>query len=190
MESYFARCEEQKMTNRAVFADNQITEAFSSLVTRNRRRVVYDFATALGLSVRFRKYSNGSVPYNIANLAFETETNFVHFTDHDTMLFYSECTRTSNVTQGLVVNRAPLLGPMVFLGPNSALPCDSAIFGGNVRKNPRWGEQRGAASANTTAPSDRNGGTSTTTSFLRAWGCTRRQPRGVSSVHLDFQNRS
>ena len=131
MENYFTKCEADGMTNRAVFADNPTTEAFSSLITRNRRRVVYEFAEALGLSVRFRKYSNGSVPYNIANLAFETETNFVHFTDHDTMLFYSECTRTSNVTQGLVVNRAPLLGPLVFLGPNHGQPGDSAIFGGN-----------------------------------------------------------
>ena len=99
-------------------------------MTRNRRRVVYEFAEALGLTVRFRTYSSCKTPYKIANIDFETETNFVKFTN-DSMLFYSECTDCSAATQGLVLNRAPLLGPLVYLGPNSGPADAGAVFGGN-----------------------------------------------------------
>lgn len=130
MENFFIKCEEDGMTNREVFHHNPTTEAFRSLVTRNRRRIVYDYAEALGLTVRFRTYSSCKAPYKIANIDFETETNFVKFED-DKMHFYSECTDCSAVTQGLVVNRAPLLGPLVYLGPNAGAADASSVFGGN-----------------------------------------------------------
>jgi hypothetical protein len=53
--------------------------------------------------------------------------------NNDTMYFYAGCTDTADVTDGLVYNRAPLLGPLIYIGPSSNRnrTADSGMFGGN-----------------------------------------------------------
>ncbi len=45
------------------------------------------------------------------------QTNFVRF-HNDRMFFYAGCASTADVTDGLVYNRAPLLGPLLYIGPS------------------------------------------------------------------------
>ena len=154
METYFTKCQTDGMTNMQVFHNNKTLEQFRALAMRNRRRICHEFADAIGARVRFRTYSKSPTPCKIANLVCETEascaprarapprprprapaarqSNFVRFSG-DTMLFYAGCTDTAEVTDGLVFNRAPLLGPLVYIGPsnNRTRTADSGMFGGN-----------------------------------------------------------
>ena len=73
MESYFTKCEADGLTNRQVFHNNKELEQFRALAMRNRRRVCYEFADAIGATIRFRSYSKSAKPCKIANLVCETE---------------------------------------------------------------------------------------------------------------------
>lgn len=99
-------------TYRSVFNDRRI-EKFKALLRYNRQRLVHAFATELGVSVRTRELADGT---KLALHNFETVTNDIVLGSKD-VTFYSDCARTSDVRYGLVVDRTPIQGPLVYMRP-------------------------------------------------------------------------
>jgi len=137
MEQYFIECEKSGMTYKEVFYNNALTEQFRALIMRNRRRIAYDFAQSIGAEIRFRKYSKTTPPCNIAHYQFETESNYVHFPNATTMIFYRNATNTAQTKDGLIVTRSPLQGPIVYVGPRNNENSRS-IFSGAMWTNPHY----------------------------------------------------
>lgn len=136
MEEYFEQCEERKMSYRDVFYNNKNTEALRALIMRNRRNLVYEFASALGVKVPFRKYTKASHEMNIAQYSFETEYNTVKFENGShTMLFYRGCTCTDDVKKALIFSRSPLEGPVMYVGPKANKEHVGRLFDGLRWKN-------------------------------------------------------
>lgn len=134
MEMYFLECEQQGKTNKDVFLNNPILEQFQALAVRNRRRAIHDFAKAADISIRSRKYTKGTMPVQIANEEFVTNNYYVKFTNNDaSMQFYANATCTDDVHNGLIFHRAPLQGPLIFVGPAARL--GTALFQGNKWTN-------------------------------------------------------
>ena len=130
MEKYFLMCEQEGKTIKDVFLNNPIIEQFQALIIRNRRRIIHDFAQAAGISIRSRQYNKGTKPMHIANEEFVTPNNYVKFTENDAkMLFYANATSTDDVHHGLIFHRAPLQGPLIYVGPTARQ--GTALFQGN-----------------------------------------------------------
>ena len=130
MERYFLQCEQEGKTLKDVFLNNPILEQFQALVVRNRRRIIHDFAEAAGISIRSRNYTKGTKPMAIANEEFVTMNYYVKFVENETkMLFYADTTGTDDVHNGLIFHRAPLQGPLVYVGPSARQ--GTALFQGN-----------------------------------------------------------
>jgi hypothetical protein len=130
MEKYFLKCEEDGKTLKQVFMNNPVLEQFQALVVRNRRRIIHDFAKSTGITIRSRRYTKGTKPMFIANEEFITMNNYVKFVENESkMLFYINATSTDDVHHGLIFHRAPLQGPVVYVGP--AARQGTALFQGN-----------------------------------------------------------
>ena len=132
-ERYLVKCETEAKTYRQVFESNEVIDRFKALITRNRRRIVYDFATSIGATVRGRRYTKGQHPFHIASFEVETHSNYVSFVG-DSMFYYSDCTSTDHVQHGLIVTRAPLQAPFVYVGPSARKT--TSLFAGN-----KWANQ-------------------------------------------------
>lgn len=128
MEAYFLECEEAGKTYREVFENNPVMEQFKALVVRNRRRLVWDFAKAIGAVVRGRDYTKGASKMEIANIEIETQTCYTKFRE-DKLILYSNCTSSDDVQNGLIFTRAPLQAPLVYVGPKTR--ATNALFNGN-----------------------------------------------------------
>ena len=134
MENYFLECEKNQMTYKEVFFNNPVLEQFQALLVRNRRRLIYDFATACNATIRSRKYTKATKPLHIANEEFTTQTNYVKFFENgDKMVFYCDCTCTDDIQHGLILHRAPLQAPVIYVGP--AARQSHVLFSGNKWQN-------------------------------------------------------
>ena len=131
-ERYLVKCETEGKTYRQVFESNDVIDQFKALITRNRRRLVYDFATSIGATVRGRRYTKGQTQFQIASFELETHSNYVNFVG-ERMFFYSDCTSTDHVQHGLLVTRAPLQAPFVYVGPSARKT--TSLFAGNKWAN-------------------------------------------------------
>jgi len=130
MEEYFLQCEQQGKTYREVFLNNSILEQFQALIVRNRRRIIHDFAKACNATIRSRKYTKATKPLFIANEELTTTTNYVKFFQNDEkMIFYVDCTCSDDVQHGMIVHRAPLQSPLIYVGPTARQ--SHALFSGN-----------------------------------------------------------
>ena len=111
MESYFEECGKMGATISETLFGRRI-EKFKALLRYNRQRLVYNFATALGIDVRTRELHDGTI---VAPHAFETMSNDVAFDESaGTVRCYNDCGRSDMVTTGLVVTRSPQQGPLVY----------------------------------------------------------------------------
>mgnify|MGYP003645995204 FL=1 len=134
MENYFLECEKNQMTYKEVFLNNPILEQFQALLVRNRRRLIYDFAKACNATIRSRKYTKATKPLFIANEEFTTQTNYVKFFENgDKMVFYCDCTCTDDIQHGLIMHRAPLQAPVIYVGPTARQ--SHVLFSGNKWQN-------------------------------------------------------
>tara|TARA_B110000196_G_scaffold186026_1_gene159485 strand:+ start:465 stop:1652 length:1188 start_codon:yes stop_codon:yes gene_type:complete len=138
LEAYFEECERRGMSYREVFYNNRKTEKLRTLVTRNRRALVYEFAQVLGIDVTYRKYTKAVHELNIAQYLFETEYNKVKFEEGNTkMIFYRGSTTTDDIQKALIFSRGPLQGPMIYVGPKANKE-SKALFNGLRWKNDLW----------------------------------------------------
>ena len=134
MELYFLKCEQEGKTVKEVFMKNPILEQFQALVVRNRRRLIHNFASATGVCIRSRKYTKGTTEIHIANEEFITNNNYVKFSHNNSkMLFFANATSTEDVHHGLIFHRAPLQGPLIFVGPLARL--GTTLFNGSKWSN-------------------------------------------------------
>jgi len=134
MENYFLDCEQKGLTIKEVFLNNPIIEQFQALIVRNRRRLIHDFAKACNASIRSRKYTKATKPLFIANEEFTTQTNYVKFFENnEKMVFYCDCTCTDDIQHGLILHRAPLQAPVIYVGP--AARSSHVLFSGNKWQN-------------------------------------------------------
>ena len=140
LEEHFVTCEEEGRSFSDVFdGDKRVTRA-RILAKRNRRRLLKQAADILGIPIDSRKDAHAVTPNEadeIASIDLETETNFIKKMGafH---VFYRTCCCTEDSKGGIVINRAPQLGPIVLSGPNTSTSAN-AFFRGGTWTNTLYG---------------------------------------------------
>ena len=131
-EEHLAQCENNGKTFTEVFDSDRIVSRFRTLCRRNRRRLICKAAQALGIDIGSRKDAHAVTadpPPTIASTDLETESNTIKSmgTYH---AFYNASCNTEDAKGGVIINRAPQLGPIVCRGPPTSTNAKSFFNGG------------------------------------------------------------
>jgi len=131
LEEHLYQCEQEKKTFREVFLQDRVVSRARQLCRRNRRRNIVKFARALNISLEdSRKDAHAcDEEEHITGVDLETETNMV-CPMGQFLVFYARCTSTESAHNGLILNRALQLGPVVLSGPTTSTSSKSFFRGG------------------------------------------------------------
>jgi hypothetical protein len=121
---------------RAVFGQSKAVARARALARRNRRRLLRLAAAAVGAlpPSGLRQDAAAVDRPEMVDPDVETETNYAKLVG-DTCVFYHGATCAEDARGGVVLARAPQLGPVVLQGPPSAQVKRGALFRGGPWKN-------------------------------------------------------